>query len=34
MTTISDKDRADVQAMAETLSGQTLIALTDDGVRR
>ena len=33
MTTISDKDRADAQAMAETLSGQTLIALTDDGVR-
>ena len=34
MTTISDKDRADAQAMAETLSGQTLIALTDDGVRQ
>ena len=34
MTTISDKDRADAQAMAETLAGQTLTALTDDGVRR
>ena len=34
MTTISDKDRADAQAMAETLAGQTLIALTDNGVRR
>lgn len=34
MTTISDKDRADAQAMAETLFGQTLIALTDDSVRR
>ena len=34
MTTISDKDRADAQAMAETLAGQTLIAHTDDDVRR
>ena len=34
MTTISDKDRAEAQAMAETLAGQTLIAHTDDGVRR
>lgn len=34
MTTISDKDRADAQAMAETLAGQILTALTDDGVRR
>ena len=34
MTTISDKDRADAQALAETFAGTTLHALPDDGIRR
>ena len=34
MTTISDKDRADAQAMAETLTGTTPHALSDDAIRR
>ena len=34
MTTISDKDRADAQAMAETLAEMPLLALNDGGVRK
>ena len=34
MTTISDKDRAEAQAMAEAFHGGTLAALHDDIVRR
>ena len=34
MTTISDKDRAEAQAMAEVLAGCPLAALSDSGVRR
>ena len=33
MTTISDKDRTEAQAMAETFAGGALIALSDDGIR-
>ena len=34
MTTISDKDRADAQAMADTLTGTTILPLSDNNVRR
>lgn len=34
MTMISDKDRAEAQAMAEAFHGGALAALRDDGVRR
>ena len=34
MTTISDKDRAEAQAMAETLAGGALMALGDNSVNR
>ena len=34
MTTISDKDRAEAQAMAEAFSGGSLPAMSDSNVRR